>query len=64
MVLTVLTCGAFGVKGGRSYSLSAVFETRFDLSTFVDGWIKKSLESGRSSHPLGFSPRILSVGCR
>jgi len=39
-----------------------LFETRFDLSTFVEGWIKKSLKVAGRLIPSLFQPRILSVG--
>jgi uncharacterized protein len=42
--------------------LLPLFETRFDLSTFVDGWIKKSLKVAGRLIPSVFQPRILSVG--
>ena len=35
--------------------LLPLFETRFDLSTFVEGWHQENAESGRPSHPLAFS---------
>jgi predicted N-acyltransferase len=39
-----------------------LFETRFDLSAFVDGWIKKSLKVAVHLIPSVFNPRVLSVG--
>jgi hypothetical protein len=42
--------------------LLPLFETRFDLSTFVDGWIKKSLKVAGRLIPSVFHPRVLSVG--
>ncbi len=39
-----------------------LFETRFDLSTFVEGWIKKSLKVAGRLMPSVFQPRILGVG--
>ena len=42
--------------------LLPLFETRFDLSTFVDGWIKKSLKAAGRFMPSVFQPRILAVG--
>jgi uncharacterized protein len=42
--------------------LLPLFETRFDLSTFVEGWIKKSLKVAGRLIPSVFQPRILSVG--
>ena len=42
--------------------LLPLFETRFDLSTFVEGWIKKSLKVAGRLIPSLFRPRILGVG--
>jgi hypothetical protein len=42
--------------------LLPLFETRFDLSTFVEGWIKKSLKMAGRLIPSLFQPRVLSVG--
>ena len=42
--------------------LLPLFETRFDLSTFVEGWIKKSLKLAGRLIPSIFQPRILGVG--
>jgi hypothetical protein len=42
--------------------LLPLFETRFDLSTFVKGWIKKSLKVAGRLIPSLFQPRILGVG--
>ena len=42
--------------------LLPLFETRFDLSTFVDGWLKKSLKAAGRLIPSVFHPRVLSVG--
>jgi hypothetical protein len=42
--------------------LLPLFETRFDLSSFVEGWIKKSLKVAGRLIPSIFQPRILSVG--
>jgi hypothetical protein len=42
--------------------LLPLFETRFDLSSFVEGWIKKSLKVAGHLIPSVFQPRILSVG--
>jgi hypothetical protein len=42
--------------------LLPLFETRFDLSTFVEGWIKKSLKAAGRLMPSVFHPRILGVG--
>jgi uncharacterized protein len=50
------------LKDGAPILLLPLFETRFDLSTFVEGWIKRSLEvAGRLVSSL-FHPRVLSVG--
>src|ERR1035441_6944815 len=42
--------------------LLPLFETRFDLSTFVEGWIKQSLKVAGCLFPSLFQPRILGVG--
>jgi hypothetical protein len=42
--------------------LLPLFETRFDLSTFVEGWIKQSLKVAGRLIPSVFRPRILGVG--
>jgi hypothetical protein len=42
--------------------LMPLFETRFDLSTFVEGWIKKALKVAGRLIPSLFRPRVLSVG--
>ena len=42
--------------------LLPLFETRFDLSTFADGWINKSLKVVGRLIPSVFHPRVLSVG--
>jgi uncharacterized protein len=42
--------------------LLPLFETRFDLSTFVEGWLKKSLKAAGRLIPSIFQPRVLSVG--
>jgi hypothetical protein len=42
--------------------LLPLFETRFDLSTFADGWIRKSLKVAGRLIPSVFQPRVLSVG--
>lgn len=39
-----------------------LFETRFDLSTFVAGWVKKSLQAAGRFMPSVFQPRVLGVG--
>ena len=42
--------------------LLPLFETRFDLSTFVEGWLKKSLKVAGRLIPSVFQPRVLCVG--
>lgn len=42
--------------------LLPLFETRFDLSAFVEGWAKKSLKAAGRLMPSVFQPRILGVG--
>jgi hypothetical protein len=42
--------------------LLPLFETRFDLSTFVEGWVKKSLKAAGRLMPSVVQPRILGVG--
>jgi hypothetical protein len=42
--------------------LLPLFETRFDLSTFVEGWVKKSLKAAGRLMPSVFQPRVLGVG--
>ncbi|MBI5103064.1 MAG: N-acetyltransferase [Nitrospirae bacterium] len=42
--------------------LLPLFETHFDLSTFVKGWAKKSLKAAARIIPSVFQPRILAVG--
>ena len=42
--------------------LLPLFETRFDLSAFVEGWVKKSLKVAGRLLPSVFQPRILCVG--
>jgi len=42
--------------------LLPLFETRFDLSTFVEGWLKNSLKMAARLLPCIFQPRILGVG--
>jgi hypothetical protein len=42
--------------------LLPLFETRLDLSAFVEGWIKKSLKVAGRLIPSLFQPRVLSVG--
>ena len=50
------------LKDGAPILLLPLFETRFDLSTFVEGWIKKSLKVAGRLIPSLFQPRILGVG--
>ena len=42
--------------------LLPLFETRFDLSTFVEGWIKKTVKMAGRFFPSVFRPRVLGVG--
>lgn len=42
--------------------LLPLFETRFDLSAFAEGWVKKSLKGAGRLMPSVFQPRILGVG--
>lgn len=42
--------------------LLPLFETRLDLSTFLEGWIKKSLKAAGRLIPSFFQPRVLCVG--
>ena len=42
--------------------LLPLFETRFDLSSFVEGWLKKLLKVAGRLIPSLFHPRVLSVG--
>ena len=42
--------------------LLPLFETRFDLSTFVEGWFKTSLKAASRLIPMLFHPRILGIG--
>jgi uncharacterized protein len=39
-----------------------LFETRFDLSAFVEGWLKKSLQVAGRLIPAVFHPLVLCVG--
>jgi uncharacterized protein len=50
------------LKDDAPILLLPLFETRFDLSTFVEGWIKKSLKVAGRLVPSLFQPRILGVG--
>jgi len=42
--------------------LLPLFETRFDLSAFMEGWIRKALKLAGRLIPSLFHPRVLSVG--
>jgi uncharacterized protein len=42
--------------------LLPLFESRFDLSTFAEGWIKRSLRAAVHLIPSIFHPRVLGVG--
>ena len=42
--------------------LLPLFETRFDLSSFEEGWIKKTLKMAGRLIPSVFHPRVLGVG--
>jgi uncharacterized protein len=42
--------------------LLPLFESRFDLSTFSEGWIKRSLRAAVRLIPSMFHPRVLGVG--
>jgi uncharacterized protein len=50
------------LKDDAPILLLPLFETRFDLSTFVEGWLKKSLKAAGRLIPMVFHPRILGVG--
>ncbi|MGB7573398.1 MAG: hypothetical protein WBN53_06005, partial [Thermodesulfobacteriota bacterium] len=50
------------LKDDAPILLLPLFETRFDLSTFVEGWVKKSLKVAGRLIPSVFQPRVLSVG--
>jgi hypothetical protein len=50
------------LKDDASILLLPLFETRFDLSTFVEGWIKELVKAAGRLIPSLFHPRILSVG--
>jgi hypothetical protein len=49
-------------NNGAPILLLPLFETRFDLSAFVKGWIKETLKVAGRLIPSLFQPRILSVG--
>jgi len=42
--------------------LLPLFESRFDLSSFAQGWIKRSLKAAACLIPSIFHPRVLGVG--
>jgi uncharacterized protein len=42
--------------------LLPIFETRFDLSAFVEGWLKSALKVAGRLIPALFHPRVLCVG--
>ena len=50
------------LKDDSPILLLPLFETRFDLSTFAEGWIKKALNVAGRLIPSVFQPRILGVG--
>ena len=50
------------LKDDAPILLLPLFETRFDLSTFAEGWIKKSLKVAGRLIPSVLQPRVLSVG--
>lgn len=49
-------------KDGAPILLLPLFETRFDLSAYMEGWIKRALKVAGRLIPSLFRPRILSVG--
>ena len=49
-------------KEGAPILLLPLFESHFDLSTFAEGWIKRSLKVATRLVPSIFRPRILGVG--
>jgi uncharacterized protein len=50
------------LKDDAPILLLPLFETRFDLSIFVEGWIKKSLKLAGRLIPSVFQPRVLGAG--
>jgi len=50
------------LKDDAPILLLPLFESRFDLSTFAEGWIKKSLKAAVRLIPSIFHPRVLGVG--
>ena len=49
-------------KNDAPILLLPLFESRFDLSTFAEGWIKRSLRAAGGLVPSIVRPRILGVG--
>jgi hypothetical protein len=49
-------------KDNAPILLLPLFESRFDLSTFAEGWIKRSLRAAVRLFPSTFFPRVLGVG--
>jgi uncharacterized protein len=49
-------------QAGVPILLWPLFETRFDLSTFVQGWLKKALQAAGRLIPPVFHPHVLCVG--
>jgi uncharacterized protein len=49
-------------KDDAAILLLPLFESRFDLSTFSEGWIKRSLRAAVRLIPSMFHPRVLGVG--
>jgi uncharacterized protein len=49
-------------RDGVPILLWPLFETRFDLSAFVEGWLKKSLQAAGRLIPAIFHPLVLCVG--
>lgn len=49
-------------KDGAPILLLPLFETRFDLSSFVKGWIRESLKVLGRLIPSLFQPRVLGIG--
>jgi len=60
-VLTFYTASIVVSKDDTPILLLPLFETHFDLSTFVED-AQEIAESGRPSLPVDFSTRILAVG--
>jgi uncharacterized protein len=49
-------------RDGAPILLWPLFETRFDLSAFVEGWLKKALQTAGRLIPAIFHPLVLCVG--